>query len=147
MIRRLALSLLIPAITAIALPAMAETSLKEQNQAMFQQMRAIRGLTDKEMRAIEMIFAASGYVGQGNPAISEHADTQAACQARLDQQHVRYANPEFERICGAKYMAPLYDPKTETPQQAKVCIDQFEYPDIPCTYPSERGGGPHGRHP
>ncbi len=27
------------------------------------------------------------------------------------------------------------DPRTETAQDAKACIDQFEFPDIPCTYP------------
>jgi formylglycine-generating enzyme required for sulfatase activity len=32
-------------------------------------------------------------------------------------------------------MAPLYDPKVSRPDQAKACIDQFEYPDIPCAYP------------
>jgi len=32
-------------------------------------------------------------------------------------------------------MAPLYDPKSQTPQQAKVCIDKYEFPNIPCTYP------------
>ena len=32
-------------------------------------------------------------------------------------------------------MAPLYDPSHERPEDAKACIDQFEFPDIPCTYP------------
>jgi formylglycine-generating enzyme required for sulfatase activity len=32
-------------------------------------------------------------------------------------------------------MAPLYDPRHEQPQDAKACIDQFEFPDIPCEYP------------
>ena len=32
-------------------------------------------------------------------------------------------------------MAPLYDPATERPEDAQVCIDQFEFPDIPCAYP------------
>ena len=32
-------------------------------------------------------------------------------------------------------MAPLYDPTHETPESAKACIDQFEFPDIPCEYP------------
>ena len=41
----------------------------------------------------------------------------------------------FEKICKAKYMAPLYDPSKEQPEDAKACIDQFEFPDIPCTYP------------
>jgi formylglycine-generating enzyme required for sulfatase activity len=32
-------------------------------------------------------------------------------------------------------MAPLYDPATQRPEDAKACVDQFEFPDIPCAYP------------
>lgn len=32
-------------------------------------------------------------------------------------------------------MIPLYDPRTQRPQDATSCIDQFEFPNIPCTYP------------
>ena len=32
-------------------------------------------------------------------------------------------------------MAPLYDPETQTIDQATTCIDQFEFPSIPCEYP------------
>ena len=32
-------------------------------------------------------------------------------------------------------MAPLYDPAKEGPEQARACIDQFEFPDIPCEVP------------
>ena len=46
-----------------------------------------------------------------------------------------YLNPEFLNICGNKYMAPPYDPLKEDAQNAKVCIDQFEFPNIPCEYP------------
>ena len=42
---------------------------------------------------------------------------------------------DFEKICGAKYMAPLYNPATEKAEDARACIDQFEFPDIPCAYP------------
>ena len=45
------------------------------------------------------------------------------------------SNPSSTAICGAPYMAPLYDPAREQPEDAKACIDQFEFPDIPCAYP------------
>ncbi len=48
---------------------------------------------------------------------------------------VHYENATFEKICKAKYMAPLYNPYKERPEDAKACIDQFEFPDIPCEYP------------
>ena len=32
-------------------------------------------------------------------------------------------------------MAPLYNPAKEKDVDAKSCIDQFEFPNIPCEYP------------
>jgi len=32
-------------------------------------------------------------------------------------------------------MAPLYNPAVEKAEDARACIDQFEFPDIPCVYP------------
>jgi formylglycine-generating enzyme required for sulfatase activity len=57
------------------------------------------------------------------------------CRASLARGGIRHGNPEFEAICGAKYMAPLYSQATEGPRDARACIDQFEFPNIPCAYP------------
>lgn len=134
--RSLLLAALLSALSLVAAAATTgETSLREQNEKLFQQLQSVRGLTDRQINDVRTIFGRSGYIGQGNPAIAEHPDTPAQCNARLEQHPEHYADPAFERICGAKYMAPLYDPKTERPEQAKQCIDQFEYPDIPCAYP------------
>lgn len=110
-------------------------ALHDQNEILFQQLQRVHGLSDKQMDAIRKIFAKSGYIGQGNPAITQHPVTPEQCQAKLDGTGVRYDNPKFENICKAKYMAPLYDPSKRRPEDAKACIDQFEFPDIPCTYP------------
>ena len=110
-------------------------SLQAQNQALFQQLQHVRGLSDSQMSAVRGIFATSGYISQGNPAITKHPVTPDACQAKLDRMGVHYENPRFEAICKGKYLAPLYDPATERPEDAKACIDQFEFPDIPCAYP------------
>lgn len=110
-------------------------SRHDQNELLFRQLAQVHGLTENQMNAIRRIFAASGYIGQGNPAITEHPVTPEQCQAKLGAMNVRYDNPRFEQICKAKYMAPLYDPSKQRPEEAKACIDQFEFPDIPCTYP------------
>jgi len=120
---------------AAAATAMGQSALQEQNERLFQQLQAVRGVTAQQLQLIRSIFAQSGYIGQGNPAITRHPETPEQCEARLAQEHAQYENPQFDRICGAKYMAPLYDPTKEKPEQAKACIDQFEYPDIPCAYP------------
>ncbi len=116
------------------LPGVAQ-SLKEQNEALFQQLQQVHNLSEKQMQALRSLFARSGYIGQGNPAITKHPVTPAQCQAKLDQLSLNYANTEFEKMCGAKYMAPLYRPATEQVQEAQACIDQFEFPNIPCAYP------------
>jgi len=61
--------------------------------------------------------------------------TPGHCAARAPDGGAGYANRRFERICGALDMAPLYDPAHGRPEDAHACIDVFEYPDIPCTYP------------
>jgi formylglycine-generating enzyme required for sulfatase activity len=120
---------------ALATIALAQTPLQKQNEQLFEKMAAVLGLTDTEMSKIRSIFAHSGYIGQGNPAITHHPVTPAQCLARLERRSIHYENARFEKICGAKFMAPLYDPATQKPEDAKACIDQFEFPDIPCTYP------------
>jgi len=110
-------------------------SLQEQNEALFQQLQQVHGLSDAQMAAVRKIFAQSGYMGQGNPAVTRHPVTPEEARAKLKRLGIDYANPKFEKICGGKYMAPLYDPATQRPEDAKVCIDQFEFPDIPTLYP------------
>jgi len=112
-----------------------KSALAQQNEHMFAQMQIERGVSDEQLARLRVIFARSGFMGQGNPAISVHPDTPEGCQKKLKQRGISYTNPKFEKICRAKYMAPLYDPKKTTAAQAKVCIDQFEYPDIPCVDP------------
>ena len=110
-------------------------SRQSQNETLFQQMQSVFGQSDTQMQKIRSIFAGSSMMGQGNPAITVHPMSPEECRARLQRSSVTYDNPRFEKICGSKYLAPLYDPATQQPEDAKACIDQFEFPDIPCTYP------------
>lgn len=123
------------AITALPNASPVAKALREQNEIVFQQLKQVRGLTDQQIDAVRKIFNKSGYIGQGNPAVTRHPVTPEQCQAKLSEQNIHYENARFEKICGGKYMAPLYDPATQQPEDAKVCMDQFEFPDIPCTYP------------
>ncbi len=79
---------------------------------------------------------ANSRTGTGNPNVTQHPMTPEQCKQKLADLKVTYENPTFLQICGAPYMAPLYDPKTQTAKDAKACIDQFEYPDKPCEYPT-----------
>ena len=115
--------------------AAAPISNAEQNRGMLQRLQAAHELSPAQMKRIESIFAGAFAMGQGNPAIARHPMTPAQCRENLERKSIDYENPEFERICGGKYMAPLYDPQSAAPEQAKACIDQFEFPDMPCEYP------------
>jgi len=112
-----------------------EGTFEEQNALLFDQLAYYHGVTDAQRRKLEAIFTESERVGQGNPDVTRHPVSPAACRAKLAAEEVTYADPTFERICGERYMAPLYDPGSEKPADAKTCIDQFEFPNIPCVYP------------
>jgi formylglycine-generating enzyme required for sulfatase activity len=114
-------------------PGVGAQTLREANELLFSDLRAVHGLSAGQIAGIRGIFAKSGFIGQGNPAISQHPMTPQQCRAEWGQ--VPAPDAGFLKICGAPYMAPLYDPATQRPQDAKACIDQFEFPDIPCAYP------------
>lgn len=116
-------------------PVMAQTTLAQRNAELLRELQEVHELDARQMEKIRAVFAGSAIIGQGNPAITQHPLSPEQCKSQLDKQGISYANARFKRICGAKYMAPLYDPATQKPEDAKACIDQFEFPDIPCTYP------------
>jgi formylglycine-generating enzyme required for sulfatase activity len=113
----------------------APQSLKEQNELLLQEIEHVHELSEKQAADVRAIFARSRFIGQGNPAVTRHPVSPEQCLAALDETAVNYANPDFEGICGAKYMSPLYDPATSSMEEAEACIDQFEFPNIPCSYP------------
>lgn len=110
-------------------------SLGAQNEALLADIQQVHGLTQQQAESLRAVFAQSRFIGQGNPAVTHRPMTTAQCRAQLRDTGTDYSNPDFERICGARYMSPLYDPATQTMDDAGACIDQFEFPNIPCTYP------------
>ncbi|HXX34585.1 MAG TPA: hypothetical protein VEM15_08935, partial [Thermodesulfobacteriota bacterium] len=50
----------------------AAQSLKENNEVLFEELQRIHGLSERQMDSIRAIFRESGYIGQGNPAITRH---------------------------------------------------------------------------
>lgn len=110
-------------------------ALREQNETLFAALAREHALSAERMGRIRAIFERSGYIGQGNPLLSQHPLSPEACRASLKERQLDYANPSFEKICGDRFMVPLYDPRHGGPESAQACIDQFEFPDIPCEYP------------
>lgn len=128
----LLLALIAAAITAVA---RAESPRAAANERLLQQLQREHRLSDEQLERVRAVFAQSAFIGQGNPAISEHPRTPGQCRDELQQRSIVYDNPRFTSICGARFMAPLYDPSATSAESAQSCIDQFEFPNIPCEYP------------
>jgi hypothetical protein len=114
----------------------ATPTLAERNERMFAEIERVHGLTPEQSRAVREVFRRSGFAGQGNPGIARHPMTPEQCRAR-SAEAVESAEvlAQAARICGGPQMAPLYDPRTQRPEQASACIDRFEFPGIACEYP------------
>ncbi len=112
-------------------------TLAEENELMLAQMAYFHGYDEAEMAAVKAIFAGSDVMGQGAPSSAKHAASPAECKKKLADAKVDYDRRDFAKKCGARWMAPLFDPaKGETIADAKTCIDDFEFPDVPCVYPA-----------
>ncbi len=120
---------------AAAARAGAGVTLEQQNEQLLRELQQEHGLDEAQMQRIRAIFKRSGFMGQGNPAISRHPQTPQQCLETRRRSPSPDDTAAFAQICGAPNMAPLYDPKTQRPAEAPACIDQYEFPDIPCAYP------------
>lgn len=126
-----------PVLFAILLSATsaAGAGLSKQNEAMLLKLETVHGYSPGQVAAVRKIFERSRFAGQGNPAVARHPLDCDACRSGAGAPAVLERDPLFERVCGGPFMAPLYDPAKEGPEQARACIDQFEFPDIPCEVP------------
>ena len=110
-------------------------TLQQQNAALLQDLQQVHGLDDAALQRIRALMARSGIIGQGNPALSRHPLTPAQCHATRALAAPDGNAQAFARICGGPHMAPLYHPGRQRAEEARACIDQYEFPDIPCAYP------------
>lgn len=109
----------------------AKNILDDQRSKLFSNLKLQLKLSDAELQRVKEIFSKNPFMGQGNPQTTVHPMTREGCRSKTNIE----SNPQFEKICKSPHMAPLYNPKTDKINDAKVCIDQFEFPNIPCEYP------------
>jgi sulfatase modifying factor 1 len=110
--------------------AMTET-LEVQRERLFSQLEGELELTPAQLARVRAVFSASSILSQGNPRISLHPIGRAECRAALAERPLRPG----DTACGAPHMAALYERPEDGPESARACIDQFEFPNIPCEYP------------
>jgi hypothetical protein len=109
-----------------------ETTFAAQRARLYGVMRRELRLDEPTMNKVAAIFEASPLLGQGRPDDTTHPMSRTECRAiRRDAKFVG-----GDARCGKPNMVPLWDPsRGETASDAKVCIDQYEFPNIPCEYP------------
>jgi hypothetical protein len=108
-------------------------ALHEQRGELLLRMADELRLSRDQLDDVRVILERSRVLGQGNPALSVHPMTRQECRSARASAHVRIAD---EAHCGAPNMVAVFDPSGgETERDARVCIDQFEFPNIPCEYP------------
>jgi formylglycine-generating enzyme required for sulfatase activity len=111
-------------------------TLPEQREALMTNLERDLDLTEQELAAVRAIVESSDWMGQGNPKVTTHPMTRAECRKIRSNAGLGDRDHDAEAICGERNMAPLYDPKAgQKASDAKVCIDRFEFPNIPCEYP------------
>ena len=110
-------------------------TLAEQRRALFHTLEAELDLAAAQLASVEQVFEASPVLGQGNPAVARHGMKRSECR-RARAEAGLPAFSESHPPCDRRNMVPLYDPDAgETVADARVCIDQFEFPDVACEYP------------
>jgi len=107
--------------------------LEGQRKELLREMVDELQLSREQTEDVRAIFERSIVLGQGNPALSVHPMTREECRSI---RHAAGPAREASPLCGAPNMVPIYDEERgETARTASVCIDQFEFPNIPCEYP------------
>lgn len=108
-------------------------ALHAQRDALFAAMKTQLSLSDEQLSSVRTIFAGSRVMGQGNPALSVHPMTPDQCREARASAAIIPGDPAR---CGAENMVAVFDPGAgESAGDARACIDQYEFPDIPCEYP------------
>jgi len=110
-----------------------QETLEAQREALLQKLVKFQDFSPEAIDETRKIMATERWLGQGNPKCTVHPMSRAECREIRKRSQVF---PDDRARCGRKYMVPIYDPRAgESVEDAEVCIDQFEFPNIPCEYP------------
>ncbi len=110
----------------------AET-LQMQRARLVDRMSNELRLGPEQVARVREVIDASPILGQGNPSLTIHPMTRGECwNARALASELAEASP----ACRKPNMVALFDrERGESADDAELCIDQFEFPNLPCEYP------------
>jgi hypothetical protein len=108
-------------------------TLEAQREELLARLGPELELTAAQMDAVRAIFAKSRRLGQGSPEANDRPMKRRECRAIRKEAGLE---PTYSEACGAWNMVPVWNPRAgETEADARVCVDQLEFPDLPCEYP------------
>lgn len=106
--------------------------LREQRDHLYGALTSRLNVDPKTIDIIANIIESSPYAGTGNPQASVHPMSNSQCEARRATANFP---SDDAALCGAPNMVAIFDTKTEDVARTRLCIDQYEFPNIPCEYP------------
>lgn len=107
--------------------------LRAEREQLLEKMERELQLWPEQTAALRAIFLDSGVLSQGNPLVTIHPMTRDECQLRRKEAD---SLPAASVRCKKPNMVTAFDrERTQDPQTANLCIDQYEFPNIPCEYP------------
>lgn len=111
-------------------------TLAEQREQLFSRMQRELELSSSTLATLRALFEQSPVLSQGNPKVTVHPMKRSECWAARDKAGLHSPEAlaklaENEARCGARHMTPIGKDEAG----ATVCIDQYEFPNIPCEYP------------
>lgn len=124
------LALLLVGLATLPIPAAAQSL----DRALIDEIITGHRLSQERAEAARRVLASLRFATQGVAGATRHPVSREQCQTEVLAAGRIPADPEAEAICGRPHMAPLVAagrPRSE----ARVCIDRFEFPGLPCQYP------------
>jgi hypothetical protein len=111
----------------------ARNVLDAEREVLLETMARDVELMPDEVAGVRAIVFASNVLSQGNPHLTEHPMTREECRRRRSEaEKLEAASPR----CGKPNMVAAFDPERgETAEAATLCVDQYEFPNVPCEYP------------
>lgn len=106
--------------------------LTQQRTHLYSVLSEELGVEPGPVDAIARIIERSPYAGTGNPVCTVHPMTRAECRLRRANAQLP---PSDAALCGAPNMVAVFNPRTEDVNHARICMDQYEFPNVPCEYP------------
>jgi len=107
------------------------TSLADQRSALLAMLRSELHVSNEALDRVRAIFEAAPFLGQGNPKVTEYPMTREQCREIRARAGIK--SPATSP-CSEPNMVPIH-PAADAGQGSLVCIDQYEFPNIPCEYP------------